>query len=101
MEITLLGELLGLNFEGHRIRVHIDAAGQPWWVAKDVCEVLNIANVSKAVSRLQEVEKRRLTFIHGTKLLIIDKAGLHRLLFRSSKPEAEKFKDWLFEKVVR
>ncbi len=101
MEIAPLGDLLSLNFEGHRIRVHIDAEGKPWWIAKDVCEVLNIANVSKAVSRLKEVEKRRLTFIHGTKLLIIDKAGLSRLLFRSNKPEAEKLKDWLFEKVVR
>ena len=40
MERALLGDLLSLNFEGHRIRVHIDAEGKPWWIAKDVCEVL-------------------------------------------------------------
>jgi anti-repressor protein len=96
-----LGDFLGLNFESHRIRVYIDAGGKPWWIAKDVCEVLHIANVSKAVSRLKEVEKRRLTYLHGAKLLIINQDGLHHLLCRSNKPEAERLKDWLVRRGER
>ena len=101
MERALRGDLLSVNFEGHRIRVHIDVEGKPWWIAKDVCEVLHITNVSKAVSRLKEAEKRRLTFIHGVKLLLIDEAGLYRLLCRSNQPEAEKLKEWLLKNVRR
>ena len=41
------------QFDDEKVRVHLDAQGNPWWVAKDVCDVLDIANVSDAVSRLK------------------------------------------------
>lgn len=85
------------TFETHEVRIEVDDQGEPWWVAKDVCAVLGIKNVSNAVGRLEQGEKRiRLT----DNLLIINEAGLYRLVFRSDKPEVKRFQTWVFEEVL-
>ena len=86
---------------------------EPWFVAKDVCEALSIANTSDAVERLEEDEKGVATTdtlslpVGSTdtngplrEVLIVNEAGLYRLIFTSRKEEAEKFKRWVFHDVL-
>ena len=48
--------IVPFQFDGYQIRVVLNG-GEPWFVAKDVCEVLEQPSISKVVSRLKEYEK--------------------------------------------
>lgn len=90
------------NFEGLPIRTG-GTADQPWWVAADVCAVLGIANARDAVSGFAEDEKSvATTDTPGGKqqMLVVSESGLYRLVFKSRKPEAERFRRWVFSEVL-
>ena len=92
-----MSQLIPFQFETHNISVHIDDHGNPWWEAQDVCAVLGIADVSKAIARLKMGEKRT---SESRNVLILNEKGLYRLIMRSNKPEAERFQDWVFGDVL-
>ncbi len=65
------------------------AGNEPWWVAKDVCDVLDLENVTKALYGLEDDEKSTLTISKGgPERNIISEPGLYSLILRSRKPEA-------------
>ncbi len=77
--------------------------GVAWFVAADVCKALGIANVSDAVSRLDEDEKGiATTDTPGgpQEMIVISTPGVYRLIFTSRVPEAERFKRWLAHEVL-
>jgi anti-repressor protein len=82
-----------LDFNGIQVRtVMVD--GEPRFVAKDACAILDLANVSMAVARLPEKHKgvSRIDTLGGPQeMAVITEAGLYTLAFRSRKPEAEEF----------
>jgi len=90
-------------FEGHRIRV-VMINDEPWWVAKDVCEALQIANSRDAVSRLDEDEKNTVAITDGNRgnpnTTIINEAGLYQLTFTSRVDTAKRFRRWLAHEVL-
>jgi prophage antirepressor-like protein len=91
------------NFHDSNVRVVVQG-GNPWFVAKDICEVLGIKNHSDAVSRLNTKQKLVLGISdprgREQKTTVINEAGVYKLVFRSNKPEAEKFSDWVAEEVL-
>lgn len=77
--------------------------GEPWWVAKDVCAILSLSDVSMSVSRLDEDEKgtSQICTPGGKQsALIVNESGLYNLIIRSDKPEAKKFKKWVTSEVL-
>lgn len=80
---------------------------QPWFVAADVCRVLEIANSRDAVSGLDDDEK---TTVGNTdsrpgqpgakSFQIISESGLYALVFKSRKPEAKTFRKWVTAEVL-
>nr|WP_276561612.1 Bro-N domain-containing protein [Bacillus sonorensis] len=77
--------------------------GEPWFVAKDVCDVLEIKNNRDALSRLDDDEKGvALTdTLGGTQeLTVVNEPGLYSLILRSRKPEAKQFKRWITHGVI-
>jgi prophage antirepressor-like protein len=92
-----LNELIPFHFDGKEVRVELDEHGKPWWFAKDICAVLGLKNVSDAVGRLLQGEKR---VAQVDNALIINESGLYRLIFRSDKREAQRFQTWVFEEVL-
>lgn len=85
----------------------IECEGQPWFVAKDVCEALDLGNVGQAVNSLDEDEKSYVeaNIINndvqgGRSPLIISEPGLYSLILRSRKPEAKAFKRWITHDVI-
>jgi prophage antirepressor-like protein len=81
--------------------------GEPWWVASDVCRVLEIGNPSDVIRALDDDEKITLDNIEGNprfgiphQLNIISESGLYSLIFRSRKPEAKTFRRWVTSEVL-
>jgi len=102
-----------IDFDNHQIRTTIDENNNPFFVAKDVCEVLEIKNSRDAIkqveSRLKEagldgvvsndtILKDRM----GRKqtLITINEQGLYELIFASRKKQAVKFRTWVTSEVL-
>ncbi len=82
----------------------VEIDGQIWWVASDVCKILDIKNPRNAISSLDVDEKDdvAITDTIGKKqnMNIINEPGLYRLIFKSIKPEAKKFQKWVYHEVL-
>lgn len=78
--------------------------GDPWFVAIDICRVLDIANPRDAVSRLDDDEKNTVGITDGNRgnpnLNIVNESGVYSLIFTSRKPEAKAFKRWVTHDVL-
>ena len=85
-----------------QVRV-VDVNGEPWFVARDVCECLELTNTSQTLSYLDDDEKGITT--NDTpggqqEMSIVSEAGLYSLILRSRKPEAKAFKRWITHEVL-
>ena len=81
----------------------VEHEGEPWFVAKDVCECLELTDVSKTISLLDDDEKGTNSIrTPGGKqdMLIVSEPGLYSLVLRSRKPEAKAFKRWIVHEVI-
>ena len=99
-----------LAFEGSRVRIRT-INGETWWVAKDVCKILGIANHHHAVQGnpgrddpgLDEDERGvfSVTTPSGEQqMLCVNESGLYALIFKSRKPEAKRFRKWVTSEVL-
>lgn len=79
---------------------------EPWFVAKDVCDVLGLTNPSEALKSLDNDEKTTLRNSEGRAgagaqcFNIINESGLYALVIRSNKPNARKFRKWITSEVL-
>lgn len=78
--------------------------GSPWFVAKDVCECLDINNSRQALARLDSDEKNSVILNDGTpgnpEKGIVNEYGLYSLVLSSRKPSAKTFKRWITHEVI-
>jgi anti-repressor protein len=98
-------EIQTFNFNNTPLRTLTDENGDPWFVAKDVCDILEISNPSDALQSLYDDEKTNLGNSYvwsepGRRPLIISEPGLYRLVMRSRKPEAKDFQRWVTHEVL-
>ena len=85
-----------------RVRT-IEQNGEPWFIARDVCECLSIGKYRDAVSRLEEDERGSVEVdTPGGKqgMTAINEYGLYNLILSSRKPEAKEFKRWITHEVI-
>lgn len=93
-------QITPFNFGAHAVRV-IVRAGEPWFVASDVCAALDYKNTSQAVGDHLDADERYIeTIDRGGSLLLINESGLYALVLRSRKPEARKFAKWVTGEVL-
>jgi prophage antirepressor-like protein len=95
------------DYQGRQVRTLIKG-GEPWWVAKDVCDVLDIG--TEQLRRLDDDEKQTLQGKESllpltqdpniTQLALVNEAGLYSLILGSRKPEAKDFKRWVTHEVI-
>lgn len=98
----MTNELVKFDFEKYPVRVFM-IDGEPWFVAKDVCNVLGLINVADALLKLDEDEKGvGLTDTLGgnQELSYVSESGVYYLAIRSRKSEAKKFKRWVTHEVL-
>lgn len=91
-------------FKDQLVRV-VKPNGEPWFVGRDVCRVLDIKNESHALGRLDADERQDGVAISDPMgreqtVVVISEAGCYRLIFSSRKEEAEVFKRWLAHEVL-
>ncbi|MCC2411240.1 BRO family protein [Bacillus sp. FSL W8-0519] len=81
----------------------IKEGNQVWFIAKDVCDVLEIGNPSQALVKLDEEEKNTIIINEGIgnpNKLVVNESGLYNLIFLSRKPQAKAFKKWITSEVL-
>jgi prophage antirepressor-like protein len=95
--------IIPFTYNTKQVRV-IEKDGEPWFVAKDVCDILEISNGRDAVSRLDDDEKDAVGITDAIgreqQTTIISESGVYALVFTSRKPEAEQFKRWIRKEVL-
>ena len=96
----MTSEIQSYNFNGASLRTLTDEAGEPWFVAKDVCDILEISNPSDALKRLDDDERSRFNLGRQGETNIVNEAGLYVLVLGSRKPEAHEFKRWVTHEVL-
>ena len=93
-------EIQQFDFKGASLRTLTDKAGEPWFVAKDVCDILGHSNVSMALDRLDDDERSKFNLGRQGETNIVNEAGLYVLVLGSRKPEAHEFKRWVTHEVL-
>lgn len=94
--------IIPFDYQGKQVRTVV-VNGETHFVARDICDILEIGDTSKAVSRLSDSMKGTNTIptLGGSQeMLTVTEAGVYKLVFTSRKPEAEQFTDWIAEKVL-
>jgi prophage antirepressor-like protein len=106
-----VSEIIPFDFEEHAVRVVL-RDGEPWFVAADVCRVLEIGNPSDAVSRLDDDERETVGALTlgiaegqsgrggARSLTIISESGLYALVLTSRKEAARRFRKWITAEVL-
>lgn len=103
--------LMPFAYRNHAIRViRNNENGEPWFVAVDVCKVLEIANARDALTKLDDDEKTQVidpatvgktdSIGINNLLNVVNEPGLYRLIFTSRKSEANAFKRWIVHDVL-
>ena len=90
------------SYKNQQVRT-VEQDGQVWFVAKDVCDVLGLSDVSMATRALDNDEKdtSKVCTLGGMQdMTIISEPGLYKLAFKSHKPEAKKFVRWVTHTVL-
>ena len=91
------------NFNQSQVRVEIHN-NEPYFCLKDVAGILEIKDTKSKNFNLKKdgVENFPLTDALGREqeTTFINEPNLYRVIFRSNKPEAVKFQDWIFEEVI-
>lgn len=91
------------NYEPNEVRISM-IDDQPMFCLKDVCDILEIQNVSQLAAK--SLDEKGLSKIYTLtdggqqELLFINEPNLYRVIFRSNKKEAKKFQDWVFNEVL-
>lgn len=97
-------EIQRFDFRGASLRTLTDEAGEPWFVAKDACDILGIdTNHLRDALDDDEITNLRNSEVWnqpGRAPLIISEPGLYKLIMRSRKPEAKEFQRWVTHEVL-
>ena len=99
-------DLIRYGYKGNLLTILQDRIGNPWWVAREICEVLSYADSHDATKRhckhpkLLKTGETPVLEIPSRGLLIINEPDLYRLIVNCNLPAAEPFEAWVFEEVL-
>lgn len=98
-----MNDLQIFNYNGNKVRT-IQKDGEPWWVLKDVCNVLDISQAVRVAERLDEDEVSQTHIADSLgrrqETYIVNESGLYNVILRSDKPEAKPFRKWVTSEVL-
>lgn len=100
-----MNEMKTWTFSGSEVRT-VEMNGEPWWVLKDVCTVLEMGanRAGEVVKRLEadEYDSIGLTDSLGREqsTYIVNESGLYSVILRSDKPQAKPFRRWVTGEVL-
>ena len=92
------------NHEFGKIRTIVDENNEPWFVGRDVAEILEYRNGSRDINRHVDELDRKKEMVHdGNQLketILINESGLYSLIFSSKMDKAREFKRWVTSEVL-
>jgi toxin-antitoxin system, toxin component, bro family len=92
------------NNEFGEIRTITDKQGEPWFVGKDVAEVLKYKRTADALKVHVDEEDKGVGEIQTPggkqKMTVINESGLYSLIFSSKMKKAKEFKHWVTSEVL-
>lgn len=101
---TAVSSVIPFDFRGHSVRA-VSINGEPWFVATDVCRVLDVTNTTQAMQALDEDERSMFNIGRQGQANVINESGLYTLILRcrdavkkGSKPHA--FRKWVTAEVL-
>lgn len=102
-----MNELQLFNFENHEVRSLL-LNNEPWFVGKDVADVLGYSNSRKALNDHVDAEDKEvltsrnvtLENIPNRGITVVNESGLYSLILSSKLPSAKKFKRWVTSEVL-
>lgn len=100
-----MNEVQLFNFENHEVRSLL-VDDEPWFVGKDVAEILSYSNTRKALTDHVDDEDKmdgvtiRDSIGRNQKPVLINESGLYSLVLSSKLPSAKKFKRWVTSEVL-
>lgn len=74
--------------------------GEPWFVAKDVCDILGVSNPTMAMEGLEDFERAKFNLGRQGDANIINESAFYTLVLRSRKPIAKPFRIWVTNDVL-
>ena len=102
-------EMKLFKFEGNKVRT-LKINDEPYFVGKDVAEILGYALPTKAIQdhvdkedQRSEIVNKSQFFQNGTGFMNVDlitESGVYSLIFSSKLPKAKKFKRWVTSEVL-
>lgn len=90
------------NYQNNEVRT-VELNGDPWFVLKDVCNILGVVNDRNVAARLDEDEKGvcQMDTLGGAQnVTVVSESGLYHVILRSDKPEAAPFRKWVTSEVL-
>ena len=92
------------DYNDSQLRVITDENEESWFAAIDICNILDYADPSQAIDKLDEDEKKLDRVKDGSgqlrKTWIVNEPGLYSLILTSTKSEARTFKRWITHHVI-
>lgn len=92
------------KYEESKLVRTMNVSGEPWFVLKDVCDVLGLSTPARVAERLDsdEVSQAHLIDSMGRshEMTIISESSLYNVILRSDKPEAKPFRKWVTSVVL-
>lgn len=97
-----MNALQAYQFDTTFIRA-LTISDEPWFIANDVCAALGIKNSRDAIANLDDDERGVATTdtLGGSQdMNIVSESGLYALIFKSRRPEAQRFRKWVTSEVL-
>lgn len=98
-----MSKVVPFNFDGNQITVLTAEDGEPWFVAKEVADVLGYSEASAMTRHLDDDEKGLSDWQTPggrQKVIAISESGLYSAILRSERPESKRFKKWVTSEVL-
>lgn len=97
-------EIIPFAYESKQVRVIRDEHGEPWWVGRDVCEILGLGNPNQAMATHLDEDEKGVHVLDTPggpqEMTIISESGLYALIMRSNKPQSKPFRKWVTSEVL-
>lgn len=98
-----MNEMIVKEFEGKKVRTHLDENGIAWFSSQDIMDVLGLKYKNSAMKRIYDAERG--SFRSSTPggiqdISAVNESGMYKLIIRSDKPNAQKMIDWITSEVL-
>ena len=97
-----MNDLQIFTYQQNAVRT-VERDGEPWFVLKDVCDVLGISKYRDVSERLDTDEREpvKVDTPGGPQMMTaVNESGLYSVILRSDKPEAKPFRKWVTSEVI-